>query len=95
MKTSPVNVSATVDLYKTLPENKIMNFFKKILILVIIVGAMYITYVIVQFLKLRIEARKNITNFLLLFFLSFAVVFFMIYLLGWIFGQYRNFFFNR
>ncbi len=72
-----------------------MFFFKKILILLIVVAAMYLTYSIVNYLKLKINAHRNIGAFLLLLLLSFATVLIIIFSLGFIFSEYRNFFFKQ
>ncbi|MDE3211940.1 MAG: hypothetical protein KGM98_01800 [Bacteroidota bacterium] len=72
-----------------------MNSFKKLLILIIIAVAMYGTYRVVEFLKARINGRKNLANFILLLLTSFGAVFLVIVLLGWIFTYYRNFFFTH
>ena len=56
---------------------------------------MYLTYSIVNYLKLKINARRNMGAFLLLLLLSFATVLIIIFSLGFIFSEYRNFFFKR
>lgn len=71
-----------------------MNLLKKLLILLMVALAMYGTYQAVEYLKKKINGRKSLGNFLLLFFLSFGVVFLVILFLGWIIGHYRDFFFK-
>jgi len=71
-----------------------MIFFKKILILLIVIGAMYLTYLVVNFLKAKINVHRNMGTFLLLLILSFASVFLIILFLGFVFTEYRNFFFK-
>jgi predicted PurR-regulated permease PerM len=72
-----------------------MIFFKKILILLIVIAAMYLTYLVVNFLKSKINVHRNMGAFLLLLLLSFATVFIIILFLGFVFTEYRNFFFKH
>jgi hypothetical protein len=72
-----------------------MIFFKKILILLIVIAAMYLTYLIVNFLKAKINVHRNMGAFLLLLLLSFATVSVIILFLGFVFTEYRNFFFKH
>lgn len=72
-----------------------MILFKKILILLIVIAAMYLAYAVVKFLKSKINTHRNMGGFLLLLLLSFVTVFIIIFSLGFVFNQYRNFFFKH
>ena len=48
-------------------------FVKKLLVLLIDIAAMYLTYVVVNYFKSKINVHRNMGAFLLLLFLSFAV----------------------
>ena len=71
-----------------------MLALKKILIVLIVVAAMCACYYVVSFLKAKINGHRNFGAFLLLVLLSFASVFIIIVSLGFIFNEYRNFFFT-
>jgi len=68
---------------------------KKILMISIVVAAMCLCYYTVSFLKAKIDGHRNFGAFLLLVLLSFASVFIIIVSLGFLFSQYRNFFFTH
>ena len=72
-----------------------MLFFKKLLILLLVLAAMYLAYVVVNFLKSKINVHRNMGAFLLLLLLSFAAVFIIIMSLGFIFNEYTSFFFKH
>lgn len=72
-----------------------MIFFKKVLIILIVIAAMYLVYLAIDFLKKKIKVHRNMGGFLLLLTLSLTVIFILIFLLGFIFGEYRNFFFKH
>lgn len=72
-----------------------MLLLKKILIVLLVAVAMYGAYASVNFFKSKIKVHRNPAGFLLLLLLSFASVFIIIMLLGFIFHEYRNFFFKH
>ncbi len=72
-----------------------MNFLRKILIVLIVAVAMYLGYVVVNFFKSKINVHRNMGAFLLLLLLSFGSIFIIILLLGFIFNEYRSFFFKH
>lgn len=72
-----------------------MILLGKILLIIIIAAAMYLAYVVVSFLKSRINVHRNMGGFLLLLLLSFGSIFLIILLLGFIFNEYRSFFFKH
>lgn len=72
-----------------------MNFFRKILILLLVIVAMYLAYSVVNFLKLKIKVRGNLGAFLLLTFLSFGAVFLIIISLSFVLTEFRSFFFKH
>jgi len=72
-----------------------MILFKKILVVLVVIAAMYLAYFVVNFLKSKIKVHRNMGAFLLLLLLSFASVFLIILFLGFFFSEYRNFFFKH
>jgi hypothetical protein len=64
------------------------------LILLLVLVAMYLAYVVVNFLKSKINARANMGAFLLLLLLSFAAVFLIILALGFLLIDFKDFFFK-
>jgi len=57
--------------------------------------AMYLGYVVVNFLKSKINARDNMGAFLLLLLLSFGCVFLIILGLGFVLITGKDFFFTH
>jgi hypothetical protein len=72
-----------------------MIFFKKMLILLLVMIAMYLAYVVVNFLKSKINARGNMGAFLLLLLLSFTTVFLIILVFGFLLVEFKDFFFKH
>jgi hypothetical protein len=72
-----------------------MIFFKKMLILFLVLAAMYLAYVVVNFLKSKINARGNMGAFLLLLLLSFTTVFLIIVAFGFLLVEFKDFFFKH
>jgi hypothetical protein len=72
-----------------------MIFFKKVLILLLVVAAMYLAYVVVNFLKSKINARRNMGAFLLLLLLSFTTVFLIILAFSFLLVEFKDFFFKH
>lgn len=72
-----------------------MIFFKKMLILFLVVIAMYLAYVIVNFFKSKINIRGNAGAFLLFLLLSFGIVFLIILALSFLLIDFKDFFFKR
>ena len=72
-----------------------MIFFKKMLILLLVLVAMYLAYVVVNFLKSKINVRGNMGAFLLLLLLSFATVFLIILALSFLLIEFKDFFFKH
>ena len=72
-----------------------MDFFRKILILLLIIVAMYLAYSVINFLKLKINVRGNMGAFVLLMLLSFGAVFLIIISLGLVLTEFRSFFFKH
>jgi hypothetical protein len=72
-----------------------MLLFKKMLVLILVLAAMYLAYFVVNFLKTKIKIRENMGAFLLLLVLSFASVFLIITSLGFLLIEYKTFFFNH
>ena len=72
-----------------------MIFFKKMLILLLVLVAMYLAYVVVNFLKSKIRARENMGAFLLLLLLSFGSVFLIIIAFGFLLTTFKDFFFKH
>ena len=70
-----------------------MNIFKKALIVILVASAMYLAFFVVSYLKSKINVHRNMGTFLFLLLLSFSAVFMIILILGFIFTQFRNFFF--
>ncbi|MEP6927910.1 MAG: hypothetical protein ABI834_09755 [Ginsengibacter sp.] len=68
---------------------------RKILILLLVAAAMYLAYITINFFKSKINAHRNMGGFLLLLLLSFGSIFIIILLLGFIFNEYRSFFFKH
>jgi hypothetical protein len=64
------------------------------LILLLVLVAMYLAYVVVNFLKSKINARANMGAFLLLLLLSFATVFLIILAMGFLLIDFKDFFFK-
>ena len=72
-----------------------MIFFKKMLILLLVLVAMYLAYVVVNFLKSKINVRGNMGAFLLLLLLSFATVFLIILAFSFLLIEFKDFFFKH
>jgi hypothetical protein len=72
-----------------------MIILKKLLILLLILAAMYVAYITVNFLKSKINGRKNMGSFLLLLFLSFGAVFLIILAFGFLLTEFKDFFFTH
>lgn len=72
-----------------------MIFFKKMLILLLILLAMYLAYVVVNFLKSKINVGGNMGAFLLLLLLSFGSIFLIIIALGFLLIGGKDFFFKH
>jgi hypothetical protein len=72
-----------------------MIFFKRMLILLLVLIAMYFAYVVVNFLKSKINVRGNMGAFLLLLLLSFATVFLIILALSFLLIESKDFFFKH
>lgn len=72
-----------------------MFFFKKMLILLLVLLAMYLGYVVVNFLKSKINMRGNMGAFLLLLLLSFTAVFLIIVAFGFLLVEFKDFFFKH
>jgi hypothetical protein len=72
-----------------------MIVLKKILILLIVLVSMALAYMVVNFLKSKINARKNFGNFLLLLILSFGAIFLIILALGSLLFAAKDFFFKH
>jgi predicted PurR-regulated permease PerM len=72
-----------------------MDFIRKILILFLVLTAMYLAYIVVNFLKAKIKVRGNLGAFLILMLLSFGVVFLIIISLGFVLTEFRSFFFHH
>ncbi len=72
-----------------------MIFFKKMLILLLVLIAMYLAYVIVNFLKSKIKVRGSMGAFLLLLLLSFAAVFLITLALSFLLIDFKDFFFKN
>jgi hypothetical protein len=72
-----------------------MIIIKKMLILLLVLVAMYLAYVVVNFLKSKINARGNMGAFLLLLLLSFGTVFVIILALGFLLIEFKGFFFKH
>jgi hypothetical protein len=72
-----------------------MIFFKKMLILLLVLVAMYLAYVVVNFLKSKINVRGNMGAFLLLLLLSFSAVFLIILAFGFLITEFKDFFFTH
>ena len=72
-----------------------MIFFKKMLILLLVLVAMYLAYVVVNFLKSKINVRGNMGAFLLLLLLSFTTVFLIILAFGFLLIEFKDFFFKH
>lgn len=65
------------------------------LILLLILAAMYLAYVVVNFLKAKIKVQGNMGAFLLLLLLSFTTVFLIIVAFGFLLVQCKDFFFKH
>ena len=72
-----------------------MASFKKVLILLMVLIAMYLAYVAVHFLKSKIDVRGNVGAFLLLLVLSFTTIFLIILILGFLLVEFKDFFFKH
>ncbi|MEO8764869.1 MAG: hypothetical protein ABI416_11305 [Ginsengibacter sp.] len=72
-----------------------MIFLKKMLVLLMILLAMYLGYVVIDFLKSKIRVRGNMGLFLLLLLLSFGSVFLIILALGFLLIEGKDFFFQH
>ena len=72
-----------------------MIIIKKMLVLLLVLVAMYLAYVVVNFLKAKINARGNMGAFLLLLLLSFGGVFAIILALGFLLIEFKGFFFKH
>ena len=72
-----------------------MIIIKKMLVLLLVLVAMYLAYLVVNFLKSKIKARENIGAFLLLLLLSFGSVFVIILALGFLLIEFKGFFFKH
>jgi len=72
-----------------------MIFFKKMLVLLLVLLAMYLAYVVVNFLKSKINVRGNMGAFLLLLLLSFGSIFLIILGLGFLLVEGKDFFFKH
>ena len=72
-----------------------MVSFKKVLILLMVLIAMYLAYVAVNFLKSKIDVRRNMGAFLLLLLLSFTTIFLIILILGFLLVEFKDFFFKH
>ena len=72
-----------------------MIILKKLLILLLIVAAMYVAYIAINFLKSKINGRKNMGSFLLLLLLSFGAVFLIILTFGFLLTEFKDFFFKH
>jgi hypothetical protein len=72
-----------------------MIILKKLLILLLVLAAMYVAYVAVNFLKSKINGRKSMGFVLLLVFLSFGAVFLIILTFGFLLTEFKDFFFTH
>ena len=72
-----------------------MIIIKKMLVLLLVLVAMYLAYLIVNFLKSKIKARENMGACLLLLLLSFGSVFVIILALGFLLIEFKGFFFKH
>jgi hypothetical protein len=72
-----------------------MIFFKKMLILMLVIAAMYLAYIVVNFLKSKINVGGNMGAFLLLLLLSFGSILLIIVTLGFLLIRWKDFFFKQ
>ena len=72
-----------------------MIFLKKMLILLMVLIAMYLAYIAVNFLKSKIHVRGHMGTFLLLLFLSFGTVFLIILGLSFLLIVFKDFLFKH
>jgi len=70
------------------------SLYKKIVLLIIIVAAMYATWQLQQLLQIKVNPRKSLQRFLLFFVINFIAVFLIIVLTGFIIIHFKEFFFT-
>jgi len=68
--------------------------YKKILLLVLVVAAMYAAWQLQQFLQIKIGPRKSMYRFLLFLLLNLTGLFLLIFLLTFIIIHLKDFFFT-
>jgi len=70
------------------------SLYKKIVLLIIIVAAMYATWQLQQLLQIKVNPRKSLQRFLLFFVINFIAVFLIIVITGFIIIHFKEFFFT-